>query len=196
MRLAILLPILAMLLLAAVWAALFVAPSVPGLQGPRWSVVLFVDESGRPPGAAFEEWAQRARRFARARQETKAVLRDAAIDADLAGIGYRVANDVEDPISWLDARMRDGEPFFLALHVGADTDIAFERIRTHLERTGLARRTILAAWTKTFFALDMPGSRAVPALERPSESADILPTLLRLIGLTPSHPLPGYALAG
>jgi hypothetical protein len=42
----------------------------------------------------------------------------------------------------------------------------------------------------------MPGSRAVPALERPSESADILPTLLRLIGLTPSHPLPGYALAG
>ena len=196
MRLAILLPILAMLLLAAVWVALFAAPSVPGLQGPRWSVVLFVDVSGRPPGAAFEEWAQSARRFARARQEAKAVLRDAAIDADLAGIGYRVADDVDDPIGWLDARMRDGEPFFLALHVGADTDITFERIRTHLERTGLARRTILAAWTATFFAFDMPGARAVPTRARTSDPADILPTLLRLIGLTPSQPLPGYALAG
>jgi hypothetical protein len=196
MRPAILIPILAILLLAALWAALFAVPSAHGLQGPRWSVVLLVDESERQPGPGVEEWAQSARRFARATQGAGAVLRDPAVDDDLARIGYRVADNVADPIGWLDARMRDGQPFFLVLDAGRDQDIAFERVRAHLERTGLARRTILAAWTATCFALDMPGSRTVPALARQSEAADILPTLLRLLGLTPSRPMPGYALAG
>lgn len=196
MRLAILLPILALLLLTAVWAALFVAPSVPGLQAQRWSVVLLVDESAQPPGPAFEEWAQSVRRFARRSPGADAVLLDSAIEGDLARSGYRVADDVADPISWLDARMRDGQPFFLALYAGRGSDIAFERIRAHLERTGLARRTILAAWTATFFAFDTPGARAAPTRMRPSDPSDILPTLLRLIDLTPSRPLAGYALAG
>jgi len=197
MRVAVLLPILAILLLTAVWVALFVAPSQ---QAQRWSVVLLVDDRDQPPGPALEEWAHSVRRFARAVPGAGAVVREPAIDADLANAGYLVANDVADPIGWLDARMRDGQPFFLALYAGRGSDIAFERIGAHLERTGLARRTILAAWTATFFAFDMPSSldrtHAVPTRTRPSDPADILPTLLRLIGLTPSQPLPGYALAG
>ncbi len=196
MRLATLLPILAILLLASVWAALFVAPSVPALQAQRWSVVVLVDDRDHPPAAAFEEWAQGVRRFARTAPGATAVLHEPAIAEDLRRAGYLVADDVADPIGWLDARMRDAQPFFLALHAGRGSDIAFEHIRAHLERTGLARRTILAAWTATFFAFDMPGARAVPTRTRPSDAADILPTLLRLIGLTPSQPLPGYALAG
>jgi hypothetical protein len=193
MRVATLLPILAILLLTTVWVALFVTPS---LQGQRWSVVLLVDERDQPPAPAFEEWAHGVRRFARASPGEGAVVIEPAVDGDLVRAGYLVAEDVADPIGWLDARMRDGQPFFLALHAGRGSDIAFERISSHLERTGLARRTILAAWTATFFAFDMPGARAVPTRDRPSNPADILPTLLRLIGLTPSLPLPGYALAG
>lgn len=196
MRLATLLPILAIVLLTGLWAALFAAPNVPGLQAPRWSVVLLIDDREQPPGAAFEEWAQSVRRFARRVPGAEAVSLDPATDDDLARAGYRVADDVADPIGWLDARMRDSQPFFLALYAGRGSDIAFERIRAHLERTGLARRTILAAWTASFFAFDMPGARAVPTRARPSDPADIVPTLLRLIGLTPSQPLPGYALAG
>ncbi len=193
MRVSVLLPILAILLLTAVWIALFVAPSS---QGQRWSVVVLIDERDQPPGPAFEEWADSVRRFARETPGASAVLRAPAIDEDLAQAGYLVADDVADPIGWLDLRMRDGRPFFLALHAGRGSDIAFERISAHLERTGLARRTILAAWNANFFAFDMPGARAVPTRARPSGAADILPTLLRLIGLTPSQPLPGYALAG
>lgn len=193
MRFSVLLPILAVLLLTAVWVALFVAP---GLQGPRWSVVLLVDDRDQAQAAAIEEWAHGVRRFARRNPGAEAVALEPAIDADLARAGYFVADDVADPIAWLDARMRDDQPFFLALYAGRGSDIAFERIRAHLERTGLARRTILAAWTATFFAFDMPGARAVSTRAQPSDPADILPTLLRLIGLTPSRPLPGYALAG
>jgi hypothetical protein len=197
MRVAVLLPILAILLLTAVWIALFVAPS---LQGQRWSVVLLVDDREPAPGPVFEEWAHSVRRFARRNPGAEAVALEPAVDADLARAGYLVADDVADPIAWLDARVRDGQPFFLALYAGRGSDIAFERISSHLERTGLARRTILAAWTATFFAFDMPSSldraRAVATRDQPSDPADILPTLLQLIGLTPSRPLPGYALAG
>jgi hypothetical protein len=196
MRVATLFSVFTVLLLTAVWAALFIAPSVPGLHSQPWSVVLLVDDRDLPPAPPFEEWAQSVRRFARASPGAGAVLLDPAGGDDLAAAGYRVAEDVADPIGWLDARMRDGQPFFLALHVSRGSDIAFERIRAHLERTGLTRRTILATWTATFFAFDMPGARAVPTQTRTSEAADILPTLLRLIGLTPSRPLPGYALAG
>ena len=196
MRIAVLASVFSVLLLTALWAALFVAPSVPGLQMQRWSVVLLVDARDEAPGAAVAQWAQSARRFARAAQGADAVLLDPAVADDLVRAGYRVAEDVAEPIGWLDARMREGQPFFLALYAERGSDIAFERVSAHLERTGLARRTILAAWTATFFAFDMPGARAVPTQARPSAAADILPTLLQLIGLTPGRPLPGYALAG
>lgn len=192
MRVSVLLSILSVVLLAAVWVAVFLGP---GLQAPRWSVVLLIDDAAAP-GPQLGDWAQNARRFARQTPGTGPVLRESWIDDDLVRAGYKVADDIADPIAWLDARMRDEAPFFLALHAGRAGSERFEQIAAHLERTGLARRTILAAWTPAYFAFDMPGQRTAPVRDRLSEEADIVPTLLRLIGLTPSLPLPGRALAG
>jgi hypothetical protein len=151
----------ALTVLAAVWGAYFIGPS---LQTPRWSVVLLIDDPAAAPSAR--------------------------IQADLARSGYITAQTDRDPIAWLDLRAADGQPFFLVV----ERPIASDAIQAHIERTGLARRTVFAAHTMGRLALDRPSAR--PQAPIASDAADVVPTLLRLIGLTPSLPLPGRALAG
>jgi hypothetical protein len=136
----------------------------PSLQTPRWSVVLLIDDPAAAPTAHLQ--------------------------ADLARAGYLAALNNGDPIAWLDVRAADGRPFFLVVEM----PVASEAVQAHLERTGLARRTVFAAHNRGRLALDQPGAR--PQAPIASDAADVLPTLLRLIGLTPSLPLPGRALAG
>jgi|GEM_PF-5931389 len=137
---------------------------VPAFKTPRVSVVLVVDTARAAPVAP--------------------------VLADLEQAGYLLGEAGSDAAAWLDARASDGQPFFLVF----DRSVPLDGLQAHLERTGLARRTIFAALKDGQLTLDRPGLRLQTLPVR--DAADVAPTLLRLIGLTPSLPLPGRALAG
>lgn len=136
----------------------------PAFKTPRVSVVLVVDQALAAPIAP--------------------------VLADLERAGYLLGEAGSDAAAWLDARASDGQPYFLVF----DRSVPLDGLQAHLERTGLARRTIFATLKDGQLTLDRPGLRlqTLPA----GDAADIAPTLLRLIGITPSLPLPGRALAG